>query len=80
MCLNGMRDHGFTVKGGEVAACDPTEHGHPEMKADVIVECFVASGMVIAEGAESGIYRSRVRAPIYGDALLSSHLVHGDLQ
>ena len=75
-----MWHHSLTVEGWVKTISHPTEHGHPEMKADVIVECFVASGMVIAEGAEFGIYRSRVRAPIYGDALLSSHLVHGDLQ
>ena len=74
-----MWDHGFTVEGGVEAVSDPTEHGHPEMKPDVVVECFVTSSMVTAEGAESRVHRSRVRAPIYGDALFSGHPVHEEL-
>ena len=45
----------------------------------MVVQFLVTSDMVTAEGAESGIYRSLVRVPINGDALLSGHLVHGGL-
>ena len=55
MCLNGMRDHSVTVKGGVEAVSNPTEHGHSEVELDVVVECLVTSGMITAEWAESGI-------------------------
>ena len=74
-----MWDHSFTVKGGIEAVSNPTEHGHLEMKPDMIVECFVTSGMVTAEGTESGIHGSRISVPIYGDVLSGGHPAHGGL-
>ena len=74
-----MWDHSLTVKGGIEAVSNPTEHGHLEVEPDVVVECLVTSGMIIAEWAESGIQGGQVSAPIYGDVLLSGHPAHGEL-
>ena len=78
MYLNGMWDHGLTVKCGIEAVSNPTEHGHPEVKPDVVVECLVTSGMIIAEGTKSGIHRGQVSVPIYSDVLFSGHPARGE--
>ena len=45
----------------------------------MVVQCFMTSGIVAAEGAESGVYVSLISMPINGDALCSGHPVHGRL-
>ena len=80
MCLNGMRDHSLAVKGGVEAVSNPTEHGHLEMEPDMVVECLVTCGMIIAEGAGSGVHKGQVRAPVHSDVLSSGHPAHGELR
>ena len=43
-------------KVGLETVSHPTKHGHPEVKLDVVVECSVTSGMILAEWAKSGVY------------------------
>ena len=74
-----MWDHCLTVKCGIEAVSNPTEHEHPEVKLDVIVECPVTSGMIVTEWAKSDIQRGQISAPIHGHVLFNVHPVHGEL-
>ena len=74
-----MQNHSLTVKGGVKAVSNPTEHGHSEVKPDVVVECLLMPSMIIAEWAESGIQGGQISAPIYSDILFSGHPAHGEL-
>ena len=56
MCLGSMWDHGLAAEGGVEAAWDTTEHRHPEMQPDVVVQCFVTLRVILTEGAETGVY------------------------
>ena len=48
-----MRDHGLAAEGGVEAARDTTEHRHPEVQPDVVVQCLVTLHVILAEGAET---------------------------
>ena len=54
---DGMLKHCLTVTSGVKAAKEATEEWEAQMDPDVIIERFMAGRMVIAKGAEPGIYR-----------------------
>ena len=56
MHLGSMRDHGLAAEGGVEAAQDTTEHRHPEVQPDVVVQCFVTLRVILTEGAETTVY------------------------
>ena len=47
-----MQDHGLAAEGGVEAVGDTTEHRHPEMQLDMVVQCFVTLHIILTEGAE----------------------------
>ena len=49
--LGSMQDHGLAVEGGVETARDPTEHWHPEVQPDMVVQCLVTLHMILTEGA-----------------------------
>ena len=51
-----MRDHGLAAEGGVEAAQDTTEHRHPEVQPDMVVQCFVTLRVILTEGAETTVY------------------------
>ena len=80
MHLCSMRDHGLAAEGGVEAARDPTEHQHPEVQPDVVVQCLVTLRMILTEGAETGIYPDRIGTSINSDVLYGGDLAHGHLR
>ena len=80
VCLGSMRDHGLAAEGGVEAARDPTEHWHPEVQPDVVVQCLVTLCMILTEGAETTVYPDQISAPINRDVLCGGDLVHGHLR
>ena len=78
--LGSMRDHGLAAEGAVEAARDPTEHQHPEVQPDVVVQCLVTLRVILAEGAETGVYPDRISMPINSDVLCGGDLAHGHLR
>ena len=78
--LNSMRDHGLAVEGGVEAAWDPTEHRHPEVQPDVVVQCLVTLHMILTEGAETRVYPDRIGTPIDTNVLCGGDPAHGHLR
>ena len=75
-----MRDHGLAAEGGVEAARDPTEHWHPEVQPDVVVQCLVTLHMILTEGAETRVYPDRIGTPINSDVLCGGDPAHGHLR
>ena len=75
-----MRDHGLAVEGGVEASQDLTEHRHPEVQPDVVVQCLVTLRMILTEGAETGVYPDRIGTPINNNILCGGDPVHGHLR
>ena len=78
--LGSMRDHGLAAEGAVEAAWNPTEHRHPEVQADVVVQCLVTLCVILAEGAETRVYPDQISTPIDSDVLCGGDLVHGHLR
>ena len=66
--------------GGLEAAWDPTEHWHPEVQPDVVVQCLVTLCMILTEGAEATVYPDQISTPINSDILCGGDPVHGHLR
>ena len=80
VCLGSMWDHGLATEGGVEAAQDPTEHRHPEVQLDMVVQCLVTLRMILTEGAEATVYLDRISTPIDSDILCGGDLAHGHLR
>ena len=80
VCLSSMRDHGLAAEGAVEAARDPTEHRHPEVQPDVVVQCLVTLRVILAEGAETRVYPDRISMPVDSDILCGGDPVHGHLR
>ena len=80
VCLGSMRDHGLAAEGGIEAAWDPTEHQHPEVQPDGVVQCLVTLSMILTEGAETAVYPDQISTPINSDVLCGGDLAHGHLR
>ena len=78
--LGSMRDHGLAAEGAVEAAWDPTEHRHPEVQPDVVVQCLVTLRVILAEGAETGVYPGRISMPVDSDVLCGGDPAHGHLR
>ena len=78
--LSSMWDHGLAAEGGVEVARDPTEHQHPEVQPDVVVQCLVTLRMILTEGAETGVYLDRIGTPINSDVLRGGDPAHGHLR
>ena len=78
--LGSMWDHGLAAEGAVEAARDPTEHRHPEVQPDVVVQCLVALCMILAEGAETAVYPDQISTPVDSDVLCGGDLAHGHLR
>ena len=78
--LGSMQDHGLAAEGGVEAARDPTEHRHPEVQPDVVVQCLVTLRMILTEGAETGVYPDQIGTPINSDILCGGDPAHGHLR
>ena len=80
VCLGSMRDHGLAAEGAVEAAWDPTEHRHPEVQPDVVVQCLVTLRVIFAERAETAVYLDRISTPINSDVLCGGDPAHGHLR
>ena len=78
--LGSMRDHGLAAEGGVEAARDPTEHRHPEVQPDMVVQYLVTLRMILTEGEETAVYPNRISTPINSDVLCGGDPVHGHLR
>ena len=78
--LSSMQDHGLAAEGAVEAAWDPTEHQHPEVQADVVVQCLVTLCMILAEGAETAVYLDQISTPVDSDVLCGGDPMHGHLR
>ena len=73
-------DHRLAAEGGVEAARDTTEHWHLEVQPDMVVQCLVTLRMILAEGAETGVYPDRISTPVDSDILCGGDLVHRHLR